>query len=76
MSLTSLVKQARIDLCIKRIKKHVILDLPLLYRDKVILFSKIAGIDNLECSRKSGKYILGCYRIWGLNKPNNYSFLG
>jgi hypothetical protein len=63
LSLTTLVKQAHIDLCVKLLEKHVTLDLPLPHTDKVIPFSKIAGIENLESLRKSGKYIPGCYRI-------------
>jgi len=47
LSLTTLVRQAHIDLCVKLIEKHVTLDLPLPHRDKVIPFSKIAGIENL-----------------------------
>jgi len=63
LSLTRLATQAHIDLCANLMEKRITLDLPLPHTDKIIPFSKIAGVENLKSLKKSGKYIPGCYRI-------------
>jgi len=63
LSLKTTIKQVHIDLCIELVEKSVTLDLPIPHTDKIIPFSKIAGVENLESLRKSNKYVSGCYRI-------------
>jgi len=64
------------DLCSTIIENSVTLDLPLPGTKKVISFSKIAGVENLESLKKSGKFVPGCYRIWGLNKASDFCYIG
>lgn len=52
------------------------MDLPIPHTNKVAVFSKIAGVENLESLKKSGNSIPGCYRIWGLNRPDDLSYIG
>jgi len=52
------------------------MDLPIPHTNKVAVFSKIAGVENLDSLKKSGKYIPGCYRIWGLNRPDDLCYIG
>lgn len=56
--------------------RKITLGLSIPHTDKVLPFSKIAGIENSESLRKTGKYITGCHRIWGLNKSDNYCYIG
>jgi len=44
-------------------KNSKTMDLPIPHTNKVAVFSKIAGVENLDSLKKSGKYIPGCYRI-------------
>jgi len=63
LSLNSLVTQGHFDLCTTLVDQNITLDFPKPHTDKVIPFSKVAGIENLENLRKTGKFIPGCYRI-------------
>ena len=76
MCFTPPITQTHFNLCVSIIERRITLDLPLPHTDKVVPFSKIAGIENLESLRKSGKYIPGCYRIWGLNNSDDLCYIG
>lgn len=52
------------------------MDLPIPHTNKVAVFSLIAGVENLESLKKAGKYIPGCYRIWGLNRSDDLCYIG
>lgn len=52
------------------------MDLPFPHIKKVAPFAKIAGVENSYNLKKSGKYITGCYRIWGLNKRSDFCYIG
>jgi hypothetical protein len=73
---TSEITQAHFDLCSSIFERRITLDLPKPHTNKVAKFSKIAGVENLESIKKSGKYVSGCYRIWGLNSSEDYCYIG
>ena len=64
LSLNTKINKKHFDLCVSLSNNPITLDLPLPHTSKVSNFSKIAGVENLERLRKSGKFIPGCYRIY------------
>jgi len=59
----SLITESHFNLCKYLADRLITLDLPIPHTNKVSIFSKIAGIENMESLKKSGKYVPGCYRI-------------
>ena len=76
LSFDSPITRSHFNLCKSIIKKVVTLNLPVSHTKEVAIFSKIAGIENLESLRKSGKYVPGCYRIWDLGTSTNLCYIG
>jgi NUMOD1 domain len=72
----SSIRQEHLNFCISIVETVITVDLPIPRSDKVSAFSKIAGIENLESLRKSGKYVPGCYRIWVENCPEDMCYIG
>jgi GIY-YIG catalytic domain len=50
--------------------------LPRSHEDSIISFSRIAGVEHTGSLKKSGMYVPGCYRIWGLGYPDEYCYVG
>jgi GIY-YIG catalytic domain len=76
LSFDSIINEEHFNYCIAIIEKVVTVDLPTPHTDKVSVFSKIAGIENSESLRKSGKYVSGCYRIYALGCPEDECYIG
>ena len=76
LSLNNHVNKKHFDLCVSLCNNPITLDLPLPHTNKVSNFSKIAGVENLERLRKSGKFIPGCYRIYKDSDLSNICYIG
>ena len=72
----SLITKSHFNLCKSIVDNSVTLDFPWPHTVNVAKFSKIAGVENLESLRKSGLYVPGCYRIWGLGQPSDLCYIG
>lgn len=72
----SLIIKSHFNLCKSIVDNSVTLDFPWPHTVNVAKFSKIAGVENLESLRKSGLYVPGCYRIWGLGQPSDLCYIG
>jgi len=59
----SLITKSHFYLCKSLVNNPITLDLPWPHTANVAKLSKIAGVENLDSLRKSGKYVPGCYRI-------------
>ena len=70
LSLKARINKKHFELCVSLYKNPITLDLPIPHTDKISNFSKVAGVENLDSLRKSGKFVPGCYRIYGIgNSP-------
>ena len=76
LSLNTKINKKHFDLCVSLSNNPITLDLPLPHTSKVSNFSKIAGVENLERLRKSGKFIPGCYRIYKDSDLPNICYIG
>ena len=72
----SLITKSHFNLCKSLVDNSVTLNFSWLHRVNVAKFSKIAGIENLESLRKSGLYVPGYYRIWGLGQASDLCYIG
>lgn len=76
MCFNSLITKSHFDLCRFLVDNSITLDFPWPHTINVAKFSKVAGIENLESLKKSGLYVPGYYRIWGLGQPNDLCYIG
>jgi len=70
------IDQTHINLCNYIFEKRITLNLPRPKSKYITPFSKVAGPENLDSLKKSGKFIPGCYRIWGLGYPEKFCYIG
>jgi hypothetical protein len=76
LSLNIQMNKKHFDLYVSLSNNPITLDLPLPHTNKVSNFSKIAGVENLERLKKSGKFIPGCYRIYKDSDLPNICYIG
>jgi GIY-YIG catalytic domain. len=70
------INKKHFELCVSLYKNPITLDLPIPHTDKISDFSKVAGVENLDSLRKSGKFVPGCYRIYGIGNSPDMCYIG